>query len=650
MRKLISILFITLISTLAYSQQFPLQSQYQYNYSVINPAFVVENDFTSVRASFRQQWVGFSDNPIATQLFSVSRGYGKNGLGFNVFNDETGGAFSKSGISLSYAHKVRFPKSQFFPESELNLGVSAGAAKVNIDNLGDPAILNNEDYIPEVTFGLYYKVKDFRLGFSVPGLLNENMELTNSNDNTIYNHFYTVLSYDYSANENLSLHPSILVKSTERNSQVDVNLNLKIRNKIWFGASYRQDFGPSLYVGIDFGRLFSVYSHDISTNEVSSYANGSHEFTIGYDFDRSVDSIVEQPKIEIDTFLFDKDNDGVKDSVDLCPNKFGSKNANGCPDNDNDGIPNEYDLCPNLFGEIDLQGCPEITQFEKNIIYKALRDLKFDMNESAINYSSYPTLTDITLLLLKNPKMFLHITGHSSSEGSSEYNMGLSARRAKSVQNFFKERGIKKSRLILDYLGEGSPLNSNSSEYEKSLNRRVEFKLEYHIHAIDESEKLKFDYKSLLQQHNLDHSFIKEDVVIDPLENNVNFEKVDTDYSNKEDISEENIEDILDILNNMDFPEEDNIDALSNTDSNSEDVEEIIEEKKSSNESQKYILVIAVLSSKENAMSYVAKNSSAKYEFIEGRYYIYEHSNGSKEDLLSFKSTYSKDSWIKEIK
>ena len=80
MRKLTSIIFITLISSIAYSQQFPLQSQYQYNYSVINPASVVENDFTSVRASFRQQWVGFSDNPIATQLLSISRGYGKNGI------------------------------------------------------------------------------------------------------------------------------------------------------------------------------------------------------------------------------------------------------------------------------------------------------------------------------------------------------------------------------------------------------------------------------------------------------------------------------------------------------------------------------------------------------------------------------------------
>ena len=32
----------------------------------------------------------------------------KRGLGVNVFNDETGGAFSKSGLSFSYAHKVVF--------------------------------------------------------------------------------------------------------------------------------------------------------------------------------------------------------------------------------------------------------------------------------------------------------------------------------------------------------------------------------------------------------------------------------------------------------------------------------------------------------------------------------------------------------------
>jgi type IX secretion system PorP/SprF family membrane protein len=214
MRKITTLIFTILFSLTGYSQQFPLQSQYQYNYSVINPAVVVENDYTSIRASFRQQWVGFSDNPIATQLFTINRGFGKNGLGATIFNDETGGAFSKSGLSLSYAHKVRFST------SELYLGVSGGAAKVNLSNIGDPSVINSEDFIPEVTFGAFYKIDDFRIGMSVPGLLNANMELTNSNDNTIYSHLYTMLSYDYSVNDYLSLHPALLLKTTKSNNQL----------------------------------------------------------------------------------------------------------------------------------------------------------------------------------------------------------------------------------------------------------------------------------------------------------------------------------------------------------------------------------------------------------------------------------------------
>jgi type IX secretion system PorP/SprF family membrane protein len=635
MKKITSLLFITLFSIIAYSQQFPLQSQYQYNYSAINPAVVVENDFTSVRASFRQQWVGFSDNPIATQLFSINRGYGKNGLGATFFSDETGGAYSKTGASISYAHKVQFDALSLMPGSELYLGISAGASKINLSATGDPAVINTEDILPEVTFGAYYRIKDFRLGVSVPGLLNTNMDLTSSNDNTIYSHFYTMLSYKYEVNENLALYPSVLVKTTENYNQIDANLNVKIKNKIWFGTSYRQDFGPSVYIGIDFGKLFSVYSHDISTNEMSSYANGSHEFTIGYDFNTALDSVFEEVSIVVDEFLFDKDNDGVKDSIDLCPEKFGSENSNGCPDFDKDGTPDEYDLCPNLYGEPELQGCPEITQFEKNIIYKALVDLKFGLDKAVINYSSYPTLTDITLLLLKNPNMFLHITGYTSSEGTSEYNLGLSARRAKAVQNFFMGRGVKKSRLILDYLGEDYPLNSNENEDQKAQNRRVEFSLEYHIYALDETNKLKSDYIDLLKRNNITLPY---DINNEPdlLNTDVYFEKVVT-ISKKEIIAEETISE-----NQYKKDEEIITDKL--------ELEDLLKTLNSEVDSKKYILVISVLSSKANALSFKEKNSTANFEFIDGRYYIYEYSNSSKENVVKYKATYSKDSWIKEIR
>ena len=72
-----------------------------------------------------------------------------------MFNDETGGALNKTGLSLSYAHKV------VFSESELYFGVSGGAAKINISNISDPAIVNSEDIYPEVLFGAYFKKNDF---------------------------------------------------------------------------------------------------------------------------------------------------------------------------------------------------------------------------------------------------------------------------------------------------------------------------------------------------------------------------------------------------------------------------------------------------------------------------------------------------------
>ena len=637
MRKLVVLIFIFFVSDSLYSQQFPLQSQYQFNYSAINPSIIAENQFTSVRGSFRQQWVGFSENPIATQNLSLYRGFGNNGLGVNVFNDETGGAFSKSGLSFSYAHKV------IFTDYDVYFGISGGFAKVNLLNVSDPSIVNREDIMPDVTFGTYLKYDKFRLGVSIPGLLNENMELTNSDDNTTESNIYTMLSYEYQLNDDLYLYPSALLKTASENSQLDLNINLKIKDQIWIGGSYRQDFGPSVFVGIDFGKLFSMYSYDLSTNDAYSYSNGSHELTIGYDFDKSLDSVITKNKIEIEEFVYDRDKDGVMDSVDLCPDQYGSKQAHGCVDVDGDGIPNEYDLCPNLYGKLELQGCPEITQFEKNIVYKALNDLKFDFDKAGINYSSYPTLIDMSMLLLKNSKMYLHISGFSSSEGSAEYNLGLSARRAKAVQNFFIERGVDKSRLILDYFGEARPLNNNENELEKAKNRRVEFSLEYHIYAIEESNDLKKKYKQSLAFKNLDYSFL-EKINTKFLINNSNFQKVDNTSNQANQIFEED-EINKEITEQVEIDENENLNNNQIIEENFSEIKQLDDVNQS-----KYILVISVLSNEKNANNFINKNSKAKYELINDKYYMYEVSNSSKDSLINFKSNYKKDSWIKKLK
>ena len=55
----------------------------------------------------------------------------------------------------------------------------------------------------------------------------------------------------------------------------------------------------------------------------------------------------------------DADGDGIKDSDDACPNVAGLASLNGCPDADGDGITDAEDDCPNAAGRADMNGCPD---------------------------------------------------------------------------------------------------------------------------------------------------------------------------------------------------------------------------------------------------------------------------------------------------
>jgi outer membrane protein OmpA-like peptidoglycan-associated protein len=61
----------------------------------------------------------------------------------------------------------------------------------------------------------------------------------------------------------------------------------------------------------------------------------------------------------------DKDEDGIVDRLDKCPDQPEDKDdfedEDGCPelDNDNDGIVDAKDRCPNLPGELAKMGCPD---------------------------------------------------------------------------------------------------------------------------------------------------------------------------------------------------------------------------------------------------------------------------------------------------
>ena len=644
MKKIILILITTFGIFNGFAQQFPLQSQYQFNYSSINPAAVGEFEYLRMSASYRNQWVGFNtqnDQAIATQYVSFTKGFGLNGVGLTLLSDRTGGAYNTSGLKLSYSHKV------VFEDSELYLGLSGGGTRVNISPLDDPLTFNN-DIVPEASFGAYFKINDFKLGFSVPGILNANMEITESINNKIERHYYTMLSYTKKINDDWTVFPSVLIRSVENHNQYDANVNFKLRNKIWFGASYRSSpgeesgasevFGPSFYLGVDLGRLFAIYSNDISSGSLSSYP--THELSFGYDFRPLTAEELEErrKKEEEEEKIQDLDNDGVVDSLDLCPNLAGPVEANGCPDFDKDGIPDRYDLCPQIPGSVEA-GCPDLTEAEKKIIKEVISNLEFEVNSTKLKRISYQTLTQLATLLQKNTEMILEIHGFASSEGSSNYNLGLSARRSKSVEEYLLSKGVSQNQLITRFFGESSPISNNNTEFGRQKNRRVEMQVRFHLKDSKEVIKIENEYYDALKGINIvpdnDYSYQTE------TSNNTNISTSDDNVINSEFETEGNINSSIESINN-------NSKQLTTEEEYIVETEEIEEEINENLSNDKYILVVQVFSAIENAKKFI-KNSSEdlNYKKSGGKFFVYVYSSTYRKDVEQFRSLYKNDSWIK---
>ena len=179
----------------------------------------------------------------------------------------------------------------------------------------------------------------------------------------------------------------------------------------------------------------------------------------------------------------DTDVDGVIDIEDKCPDEYGETNNQGCPlnDKDNDGVLDNDDLCPDVPGSKKNNGCPTDIKV-KNEIVKTLNSFGENINFIAesfdiIGQKTINVLVEIKNLLIKNSKINLYIEGYSSSDGSDNYNLMLSKKRAESVKSYLVKIGVDENRLEVIGFGELNPIGDNDNPMGRSMNRRVQFKL-----------------------------------------------------------------------------------------------------------------------------------------------------------------------------
>ena len=72
------------------------------------------------------------------------------------------------------------------------------------------------------------------------------------------------------------------------------------------------------------------------------------------------------------------------------------------------------------------------------------------------------------------PRATILLKGYADGEGDPEYNVFLSAERAKNVARVFMERGVPASQIHIEALGEENPRADNQTFEGKAQNRRVE--------------------------------------------------------------------------------------------------------------------------------------------------------------------------------
>jgi OmpA-OmpF porin, OOP family len=105
----------------------------------------------------------------------------------------------------------------------------------------------------------------------------------------------------------------------------------------------------------------------------------------------------------------------------------------------------------------------------------ALYGIYFDTDKAVIKPESRPTLDEIAKLLRGQPQLNVVIVGHTDSQGTYDYNMDLSRRRAEAVAaELAKSYKIAAPRLRTAGVGFLAPIGSNASDDGRALNRRVE--------------------------------------------------------------------------------------------------------------------------------------------------------------------------------
>lgn len=292
-----ALLLCSLVTFELHAQQKPLFTNYVFSDYYYNPAVASTKDGADFKFLYRHQWAGLEGQP-KTAIFSPCGSLKKFplGIGGNFYFDKTG-PLGNIGFNVSGSYGIRLGDAR--NRSMLSAGISVGIIRLTLDEeasykeLNDVAVSSAQDgkVVPDIGLGIYYRWKGLYAGFSIPQIVQTeiNFDVPDENDmNKLIRHYFLAAGYKFNVSDKFEMEPSFLLKAVKAAPlQGDISVKAIYDEMVWFGASYRTSDAACVFAGVVIKEMFEIgYAYDITTSNLNSVSNGSHEILIAYKWKR----------------------------------------------------------------------------------------------------------------------------------------------------------------------------------------------------------------------------------------------------------------------------------------------------------------------------------------------------------------------------
>ena len=127
-----------------------------------------------------------------------------------------------------------------------------------------------------------------------------------------------------------------------------------------------------------------------------------------------------------------------------------------------------------LAAQAELAKIAALKEEARGLVLTLSGSILFASSKSELLPAARERLDQVATALLAMKDRKLTVEGHTDSQGSNDFNLGLSQRRAEAVRSYIISRGYSEKLIQASGIGEVRPVADNSNTEGRANNRRVE--------------------------------------------------------------------------------------------------------------------------------------------------------------------------------